>query len=278
MNTGVLIILAAFFCQTVDPPAAESVTILSIDFDGNKGLDSSRLRSRMRQARQGARYHPEILKLELQDLERFCREEGFLRAAVDRPSLEFSEVAGRGKMVAVRVPIAEGPRYALGKLEVRNVHALSVDTLLQMSPLQRGMPYSRGRLSAWIGKVTEAYYSLGHLRVQATLREAVDDARHVVDCTLDCIEGDVYRVRAIRVVGLDSGEATQDFLRRLLVGTDMPYNPEMLAVSLHLLNQMGRYQPMTEEQVRVTIDEVTRSVDLEFHPVMLRKLGTSLRD
>jgi len=270
------ILLIALLCPTVAPPAAESVTILSIEFEGNRALDSTRLRSQLRHARQGAPYQAEVLKLELQNLERFYRDEGFLRVAVGRPSVGFSEVAGRGKVAAVKVPIDEGQRYTLAKLDVRDAKALSPATLLQMSPLRKGMPYSRARLSAWVEKVTEAYYSLGYLRVRLTLREAIDDAGRVVDCTLDCVEGEVYRVRTIRVAGLDGDEASRDFLKRLLVGIDMPYNPEMLVVSLHLLNQMGIYQPMTQGQVKVTIDDAARSVDLEFHPVMLRKPGTSL--
>ncbi len=251
--------------------------LLSIDFEGNRQVDSTRLRSLLRFLHEGTTYRPEAMQSELQSIESFYQDEGFLRAAVGTPLVEFPEMPGKGRVAVVRVRVFEGPRYALANLQIRNVTALSPGTLLQMSPVRIGGPYSRRKLSEWTQKVMEAYHALGYLRADVRLQESVDDLKYEVHCVLECSEGPVYRVQQIDVVGLDAA-ARGDFMRRILVGVDMPYNPEMLTLSLQLLNSMGIYRPMGLGSVKVTIDDDARTVRLEFHPIPLRRQGTSLED
>ncbi len=251
--------------------------LLSITFEGNREVDSARLRSMLRFLHEGSAYRPEVMQIELQSIERFYQDEGFLRAAVGRPLVEFPELSGKGRVAVVRFPVFEGPRYTLANLQVRNVTALSPGTLLQMSPVKIDNPYSRRKLSEWTQKVMEAYHALGYLRADVRLQESVDDLKCVVDCVLECSEGPVYSVQQIDVVGLDDA-AKRDFMRRILVGVDMPYNPEMLTLSLQLLNSMGLYRPMGLRSVKVTIDDDARTVRLEFHPIPLRRQGTSLEN
>jgi len=240
-------------------------------------VDSGTLQSRLRHSRPGAAYEPEILRYELRAIERFYEDEGFLRVAIGRPSVDISEIPGKGKCAAVRIPIFEGPRYMLGKLEVRNARVLSPTSLQQMCPLRSGQPYGRRRIQAWSDKIMSAYHELGYMRAETRLQEDIDDLRQSVDCVLECFEGAVYNVRRITIAGLD-GPAAQEFRRRLLIGEGMAYNPEMLLLSLQLLNSMGVYRPMSEENVKVTIDDDARLVDLEFNPVPLRKPGQSPQD
>lgn len=256
---------------------AKPVTLLSIVFEGNRVVGSDILQSRLRHSRPGAAYEPEILRYELGAIERLYEDGGFLRAAVGRPSVDISELPGKGKTASVRIPIFEGPRYALGRLDVRNAKALSPVTLQQMCPIRSGQPYGRRKIQAWADKIMSAYHELGYMRAETRLQEDVDDLKQSVGCVLECSEGAIYNVRRITIANLEGPDA-QEFRRRLLVGEGMVYNPEMLVLSLQLLNSMGIYRPMSEENVKVTIDDDTRSVNLEFNPVPLRKPGQSPQD
>lgn len=253
------------------------MTLISIVFEGNKLVDRNVLQSRLRHSRPGAAYEPEMLRYELRAIETFYEDEGFLRATIGQPSVSVSEIPGKGRAAAVTIPIFEGPRYMLGRLEVRNAKALSPTTLQQMCPLRSGQPYGRRKIQAWADKIMSAYHELGYLRAEVRLQEDVDDLQRTVGCALECSEGAVYNIRSIRIVGLEGADA-QQFARRLLVGEGMLYNPEMLVLSLQLLNSMAIYRPMSEENVRVTIDDGAKSVDLEFSPVPLRKPGQSPQD
>jgi len=260
-----------------DAIPTETVTLRSIAFEGNKVLDSGILQSRLRHSRPGAVYEPEILRYELRAIERLYEDEGFLRAAIGTPSVDVAEIPGDGKAASVLIRIVEGPRYTLTPLVVRNATALSPATLQQMCPLSSGQPYGRRKMQAWVDRILSAYHELGYLRADIKLREEIDEAKESVGCALECSEGAVYNVRRIAVTNL-AGSDTLEFRRRLLVGEGMAYNPEMLVLSLQLLNSMGIYRPMSEENVKVTIDDTARSVDLEFNPVPLHKPGQSLQE
>ncbi len=240
-------------------------------------MDSGMLKSRLRHSRPGAPYEPEILKYELRAVERLYEDEGFLRAAVGSPSVDISETPGGGKVASVRIPISEGPRYTLASLELRNARALSPATLRQMCPVGSGQPYGRRKIQAWVDRIVSAYHELGYMRVEVKLREDIDDRQQSVACIVECSEGAVYNVRRITIMNLE-GQDAQEFRRRLLVGEGMVYNPEMLVMSIQLLNSMGIYRPISEEDVKIAVDDAARSVDLEFRPVPQRKPGPSLQE
>ncbi len=240
-------------------------------------MDAGMLNSRLRHSRPGAPYEPEILRYELRAVQRLYEDEGFLRAAVGSPSVDISEIPGGGKTAAVRIPISEGPRYTLASLEVRNARALNPATLQQMCPVGGGQPYGRRKIQAWVDRIVSAYHELGFMRAEVKLQEDIDDGQRSVACVVECSEGAVYNVRTITIANLE-GQDAQEFRRRLLVGEGMVYNPEMLVMSIQLLNSMGIYRPISEEDVKVNVDDAARSVDLEFHPIPQRRPGQSLRD
>jgi outer membrane protein assembly factor BamA len=273
-ETVLLILLSILPVQAI---RAESLTLLSIVFEGNRAVGSNILQSKLRRSRPGTAYEPEILRFELMAIERFYEDEGFLRAAIGPPVVDVSETPGIGRAVSVRIPISEGPRYTLRSVEIRNASALSPETLQQMCPVRSGQPYGRRKVQAWMDKILSAYHELGYLRAETKLQEEIDDMTQSVRCVLDCSEGAVYRVRRVTITNLEGREA-QEFRRRLLVGEGLVYNPEMLVMSLQLLNSMGIYGPMTEESVKVTIDDNSRSVDIEFSPVRQPRAGQSLED
>lgn len=276
MAKGIVTLILSILFPT-QAVAAEPATILSVVFEGNRLVDSDLLQSRMRHSRPGAAYQPVILKNELRAIERFYEDDGFLRVAVGSPSVDITEGRGGGKAASIRIPISEGPRYTLAMLEVRNATALSPATLQQMCPVRSGQTYGRRKIQAWVDRIMSAYHELGYMRAEIRLQEDIDDVKQRVGCVIECSEGAVYKVHRIAIANLEGTDA-QEFRRRLLVGEGMVYNPEMLAMSLQLLNSMAIYRPMSEENVGITIDDAARSVDLEFSPVPLRKPGRNLQD
>ncbi len=135
-----------------------------------------------------------------------------------------------------------------------------------MVPMRTGQPYSRGKMAEWRDKILDSYQSMGYIRARAELREDVREVRRVVDCVLECTEGEAYRVRSIIVEGEPSINRP-DFKRHLLVGEGGVYNPEMLVLSLHFLNQMRVFNPISQSDVDVRIDDAAHAVDLVFRVV-----------
>jgi len=248
----------------------QRVPILSITFEGNAGLSTTQIKAKLRFSREGGWYHPDTLKGELRALEAYYQDEGFLNARIGDPVVEIQSLVPRGQMAVIRVPVTEGPRYAVGKVEVRNAETLGVPTLLQMSPLRTGQPYSRIKVFEWKAKIEEAYQTLGYIRAELAFKEDVQPLRRVVDCLLDVKEGFPYKVGKILV----RGDGTVDeaaFRKQILLGEGSLYNPEMLSLSLQFINTLRQYLPLTEADVETRIDDEAHKVDLVFKVVALKK-------
>jgi len=252
---------------------AQSVLIRSLTFEGNKNIDAGRLRSQLRVSREGGWYQPDMLGMELQNLEKFCRDEGYLRAKVGPPSVDFQADPVKGRTAAIRVPISEGPLFTVGRIAVKNVQAFSPATLIQMCPLRTGQTYSRKKVAEWQDKIEDGYRTMGYIRFEAAVREDIHELQKVVDCTLECKEGNPYSVGKITVVG-DESINRANFKRHLLVGEGGLYNPELISLSIQFLNQMNVYRPISDSDVEIKIDDAKSTVDLIFHLALLRKPGS----
>ena len=249
---------------------AQSIPIRSLSFEGNKSVDTGRLRSQFNISKEGGWYQPDTLGVELQNLEKFYQDEGYLRARVGPPSVDFQADPVKGRSAAIRVPISEGPLFTVGQIAVKNVRAFSPATLMQMCPLRAGQAYSRKRIVEWQDRIEDAYHTMGYIRFQATVREDIHELQKVVDCTLDCKEGNAYSVGKITVEG-DEAINRSDFKRRLLVGEGGLYNPQLVSISIQFLNQTNVYRPISESDVEIKIDDAKSTVDLTFHLTLLRK-------
>lgn len=251
---------------------AQSVPIQSLTFDGNQNIDSSRLRSQLRISREGGWYQSDTLNAELRNLARFYQDEGFLHAKVGPPFVDFQTDPARGRVAVIRVPVSEGSLFTVGQIAVKNVQALKPATLMQMCPLRTGQAYSRRKVTEWQNKIEDGYHTMGYIRFESAVLENVHDLQKVVDCTLECREGNAYSVGKITIVG-DESINRPDFKRHLLLGEGGLYNPEMVSLSLQFLNQMDVYRSITESDVEIKIDDASRLVDLTFHLILLRKRG-----
>jgi outer membrane protein assembly factor BamA len=111
---------------------------------------------------------------------------------------------------------------------------------------------------------------MGYVRAETSIKEDIHDFRRVVDCTLECKEGSLYKVGSINITGDDSINPLE-FRKRLLLGRGSSYNPEMLSLSLQFINNLRLYRPLTESDITIHIDDATSTVDLTFRVISLRK-------
>lgn len=269
-----LICRAAIVAALAGSAYAQAIPIVSLAFEGNRAVDATMLKAQLRITREGGWYNASHLQAELQGLEAFLQDQGFLRAKVGPPRIEKRAVPGKGEAAVIRIPIVEGTRYVLGELQIQNVQVVRPSSLLQMSPIRPGQPYSRGRLAEWRAKIDEMYHSMGYIRAETTLKEEVRDARGIVDCILECKEGSAYRIGKIDVTG-DASLNRSEFKRLILLGEGSTYNPEMLILSVQFLNTLRTYRPISESDVEVKIDDATHTVNITFKVTPLQKPATS---
>ncbi len=257
-----------FLLTTATVPCfSQPVPVLSLQIEGNTGIASTRLKSRLRFTREGGWYSPETLRAELRELADYYRDNGYLQARIGEPQVELKTLEGRGQGVLIRIPVEEGPVYALGSLTLLNAKVFAVETLLQMAPLSSGQPYSREKLRDWLSRIRDSYSEMGYIRFDTEIKEAIHELTRTVDCTVEFSEGASYRVRHITVLG--DGIDPAEFKKQLLVGEGGVYNPQMLAYSLQFLNLRRTYRPFGPSDVEIRIDDEAQTVDLMFRVVLL---------
>jgi outer membrane protein insertion porin family len=256
--------------------ATQTTPVLSVEITGNKAFDSTQIKRQLRVSREGGWYHPDALENDLKNIERFYQDNGFLRSKAGPAAVEMKMSPGKGQGAVIRIPISEGPVYTLGELVVRNAKLLSTASLLQMAPVKPGEPYSRKKIQDWREKIAESYVSMGYIRFRAEVQENIHDVRRVIDCAVELSEGQEYRVGKIIIQG-DPSINVLDFKKRLLVGEGGVYNPEMLSLSLHFINEMRAYRPLSQSAIEVRIDDTNHTVDLVFNVQPLKKSTSILQ-
>jgi len=240
-----------------------SVPIASITFEGNRSFTAQQLERVLRVPRvplEGGISAAGELKSGLHRVETLYRDEGFLSAKVGPADIRMQTV-GESKAAVIRIPVTEGARYRVGRLEVKNTRILAPAALIQMCPLRAGEPFSRSKISQWMERIEDTYSSMGHIRARCDAHETVRESDHTVDCSLECTEGKSYRVGKITLIGDESIDRLQ-FKKRLLLSEGGIFNPESLITSLRYLNNMRVYKPITSSDVEMVVDEERGVVDL----------------
>jgi outer membrane protein assembly factor BamA len=244
------------------------IFIQSIIFEGNKGISSRQLKQFLRMTREGGEYSPGNMQYDLQQLELACQDSGFLKAKVGAPDVQVQTV-GDKKIASIRIAITEGPQYITRTLAVSNSGVLAPETLIQLCPTQKGQPYGRIKAAQWQSKVEEAYREIGYVRIRCRIHESINETAKTVDCTLDCVEGKPYSIGKITITG--NGQPNPlEFKRRLLFSEGGVFNPEMIAMTIQFLNQANLYEPITNSDVGIAIDDEKGTVDVSLR-VVLRK-------
>jgi outer membrane protein assembly factor BamA len=266
--TSVFCLLSSCFCLLSTSWAAQSqgARIGTLRFQGNRVFNSDQLQRRLPAGREGTPYDPAAVQSQLKRLEEMYREEGYFQARVGPPIVNIQS-SGELNTVSIVIPITEGQLFTVGEIRIKDTKVFPSATLLQMSPLSPGQPYKRRKLNDWIDKLRASYREMGYIRLELSSREETDDARKVVNLTLDCREGAAYRVEKIAVGGNPSINPLE-FKRRLLLAEGGLFNPDMISTSLFYINQMRIYGSILESDVEIRIDDARHTVDLTFrlHP------------
>jgi len=247
--------LGAPCLQVQDPPAV----IQSVSFEGNSAVSGQQLKSLLRLSREGASYLPGNLRLDLQQVQLFYQDSGFLKARVEAPDVQV-QAAGTKGTASIRIRIFEGPLYTTGDIAAGKTQAVSASAITQMCPLKKGEPYSRIKISQWRSKIEDAYRSLGHLKAACAPRETVSELGKSVDCSLECTEGKPFSIGKITLTG-DSSVNPVEFKRRLFFSEGGVFNPEMISLTTQYLNQSNLYEPISSSDIQMKVDDEKGTVD-----------------
>jgi len=188
------------------------------------------------------------------------RNNGFIDAEVGQPELEYlePEAGGQSRGVTLLIPVSEGRRYRIGKVEFDGQEVLRREALERIfAAVQPGRYYSEVAVRNAFNVARESYGSAGYWEMTAfpdlVRREGPQpdglpteiDGEPIVDVTLRLEEGEQYFINRITFSG---NETTHDEVIRREIGLNERgvFNTEALKFSVRRLNQLGYFEPLEE--------------------------------
>lgn len=270
------------------------VKIRDVDFVGNTKLKDRKLERQMKDNKgrgffsfilgSGA-YKADKYEEDADKVVSYYRDRGYIEARVGQPDLKILEDSKDEKVrwVQLRIPVTEGERYRIGKLEFDGNKIVEAKALRPLFKVAEGDIYSEKKIRKGFEKAKEVYGSGGYMEFtgypdlaprdpngngtaapsnpnagppapSAAATPAAVPARikgsPIVDVTLRLQEGKQYFVNRITFVG---NTTTRDNVirREIRLVESGIFNTEALKYSIKRLNQLGYFKPLEGDAIGV---------------------------
>ncbi|MCH6562428.1 MAG: outer membrane protein assembly factor BamA, partial [Myxococcales bacterium] len=250
----------------------KKLRLIAIDFEGNEALSDKEL-LRVVQTKPWGRmsfvtkfwdrsgiYAEPIF---YQDLDRIGREymdEGFIRATIGEPQVDYDE-----KGLRVKVKVSEGPRYYVGHVDVVGDSSMDSEVLLEFLELEQGQVFRRSTLTGDVQRLQAHYADRGFFSAKVGPHTRVDEEKRTVDCSFEVDKGELYFVDRIEVHG--NTRTRDEVIRRELgLAEGELYSARVLQRSRARIRRLGFFEevgleakPLDEpHRVAVHVDVVER--------------------
>jgi outer membrane protein insertion porin family len=253
---------------TFDVAEGPKVEIGKVEFVGNKAFKSSELAGEMKDNKApgffsfimgGGAYQEAKFADDAQKLTEFYRDHGYIRAQVGAPQLETmgDSKDGKTRYVRLRVPVDEGSRYKIAKVDFVGNTVVKSDALRPMFNIQPGEYFSEKTFRKGHDKVQEGYGTAGYFELtmypEFEFSDRDKDGKPIasqgpptVNVTVRIEEGSQYFVNRITFSG---NTTTHDNVvrRELRLWENGIFNTEALKYSIRRLNQLGYFKPLDKQ-------------------------------
>jgi outer membrane protein insertion porin family len=234
--------------------------VRAIDFTGNTVFSDGDLKGAMKKVKEKGFFNLSWLsgkstwsedkwEEDVTSLQDHYLDRGYVTATIGRPQLTYTDdEAGLFKKKPVKwiditVPVVEGERYRVGKVEFAGMNVLDPDAVRTLFKLETGDVYSEKKIEKGYEKLRDVYGSLGYFQWTGSTLRKPDPQDKVVDVTLQMEEDKQYFVGRIDFTGNDT---TRDKVvrREVYLNEGEVFNTEMLKLSIKRINQLGYFKPM----------------------------------
>ena len=192
-------------------------------------------------------YRPEGLRVDLQLLQNFYQNNGFINIQLGEPTVEINREASS---VIMTIPIAsEGEQYKVGAVELTGDEIFEEAELRRMVRLRTGEIYSREQVRNDILGLTNAYTDQGYAFADATPTIALDNERRLVNVTYTIQPGPRVYIGRIDIRG---NERTRDWVirRELRIDEGELYSGQQLLRSRQRLTNLDYFEEIKIDTLR----------------------------
>lgn len=243
-----------------------SYALEQVDFTGNETFDDQQLAELMTTSAQsplslggllplgGGRLVESELEEDLENLHRFYALQGFAEARVGPP-----RIAESNHTLRLTIPIEEGRRRRVGRLDFEGIEHLDVEPLRRRLPLADQGPYHPLLLEQALDVLRTAYADAGFAEAQVSARAEWSPDETIVDLTIEAIEGPQAVVDRIIVRG--NRRTQSEVIRRTLaVKRGEPIGETRLLELERDLYQLGIFSSVEVELMRAGLAGTRRDL------------------
>jgi outer membrane protein insertion porin family len=175
--------------------------------------------------------------------------------------------AKHGKSTNITIPIEEGEQYRMGVLKFRSSDpdqglVFKPDALARTFLLKEGDIFSTDKVRKALDNYKKIYGEYGYINFVATPNTEVNDAKKLVNITMEFDQGKPFYVRRIEFSG---NTTTRDKVirRQLLIDEGQVFNNRLWELSLLRLNQLNYFDPIKPENAELKKNEKAGTVDIK---------------
>lgn len=187
-------------------------------------------------------YNKEKMEEDLRSVKLRLQQKGFIEAKVGRPvfsRVNKMTIMGKfQKMMKISIPIDQGPRYTLGKIEVEGNKIIKPGYLKSLIKIKPGGVYNIKSRNDGIQEIQKVYGSIGFFYAQIAPDENLDPVKKIADLTIRIKENEVAYVGKLEFTG---NTFTKDKVirREWLLKEGRRFNTEALESSIRRMKQLG---------------------------------------
>jgi outer membrane protein insertion porin family len=154
-------------------------------------------------------YRPEALRIDIQLLENFYQNHGFINIQIGEPVVEINREASA---IVIMVPIVnEGEQFKVGRITLTPDEVFTAEELRQKVRLTTGEIYSREAVRRDIQALTEAYSDRGYAFADVAPTVSIDPQTRLIHLGFTTRPGPRVYIGRIDIVG---NERTRDWVIR----------------------------------------------------------------
>lgn len=166
--------------------------------------------------------------------------------------------------VDVILPVQTGKMYSTSSVDWKGSSAIKIGELAPLLHLSTGQPADAVRLLRDIETVGKLYRSRGYMTVQIKSDTQFDEEKNTVHYDLNIVEGDLYKMGDLEILGLDT-QATARMQGAWTLREGQPYNadyPEKFRDDTGQLLPRGVRWVIS---IHETLEAKDKTVDVEVH-------------
>jgi outer membrane protein assembly factor BamA len=160
------------------------------------------------------------------------------------------------------LPVTPGKMYSISSVEWRGASAIPTAEVALLLHLPAGQPADAVRLVRDLENVRKLYRSRGYMAVQIKPEVQFDDEKSTVHYQVEVVEGDLYRMGELEILGLDT-QAKARMVAAWTLGAGQPYNADYAMKFLDETRQLLPRGVTWETNIHVTPDANDKTVDVE---------------